>query len=107
MCCVLGLVERFVVCALVDVVEDCLSLNEYVMGVFFSNRLTIYENIVLLPQQIREILRVHALIPQPRRKELLNLPVGSEHVECREVRGVEEVKRREFLLFFHRLEFIF
>ena len=91
-CCVLGLVERLIVSALVNVVKDCLPLNEDVMCIFLSNGLTVHEDVILLPQQICEILRVHALIPQSSREELLYLPVGSEHVECAEVRGVEEVK---------------
>ena len=68
-----------------DVIEDCLPLNEHVMCIFLSNGLTINEYIVLLAQQIREALQVHALAPHARGEELLDLPVGSKHVECREV----------------------
>ena len=84
-CCVLRLVERLVVGALMNVIKDRLPLNEDVMCIFLSNGLTVHEDVVLLPQQICEILGVHALIPQSSREELLYLPVGCEHVECAEV----------------------
>ena len=75
------------------------------MSVFLSDRFTVHEYVVLLPNQITEGLQVYALVPHAGREDFGHFPEGGEFVECLEVWRVEEVERGKFLLFIHRLKF--
>ena len=45
-----------------DILENLLALNEYVMGVFLSDSFAVHEYVILLPQHVCESLQVNALI---------------------------------------------
>jgi len=55
------------------------------MSVFLSDRFTVHEYVVLLPNQITEGLQVYALVPHAGREDFGHFPEGGEFVECLEV----------------------